>query len=289
MKKVFLSCLFIISCNTIKPENMQNITLDAKPISTWGCPQNYTPSDLIQISDSQWIVLNSKNYYLSLREANSTQQNILGIDELVRIEKAKSMYVIVTYDVTTRLNKAWSNSVIGLDGKQDLELDDPADILYSEQNNKLYWIHSSRTLFVYDFETKNSKPFLSGQTASDFRMSENGKYMAVQDRDDNISVINLITNEIIENYAPQEELFRSLVGLTDEGKVLVVNSHVSKKNTTEISVNQVVVLDGTNANPILSINSGWVRLSGTNLLAWVDCGNGKKEFQLFDVKAALKY
>ena len=53
------------------------------------------------------------------------------------------------------------------------------------------------------------------------------------------------------------------------------------------SKNQVVVLDETNTNPILSINSGWARLSGTNIIACVDNDNGKKEFQLFDVKDSL--
>ena len=288
--KVFLCCFFIISCNEILPENMPNITLDAKPISTWGCPEDYTPSDLIQVSASQWTVFNSKNYYLSLQEANAMQQNtVAGIDELVRIEKIKDMYLFVSYDSKSRTNKAWTNSTISLEGKQDLALDDPADILYSEQTKKLYWIHSSRTMFVYDFDTKTSTPFLPNQTASDFCISGNGLFLAFQDKDDNVHVVNLSNNEIVEDYAAQESQTRNLVGLTNEGKVLVVNLHIAEKNSSESYKNQVVVLDKANTNPILNINSGWARLSGTNLVAWVDSGNDKKEFQLFDLKEALKY
>jgi len=288
MKKVFLYCFFIISCTSNKPDNVQNINLEAKPISTWGCPQDYTPSDLIQISASQWTVLNSKNYYLLLQEANAVQQNtVAGIDELVRIEKIKDMYLFVSYDSTSRTNKAWTNSTISLEGKLDLELNDPADILYSEQTKKLYWIHSSRTMFVYDFETKISTPFLPNKSVSDFCISANGLFLAFQDKDDNVKVVNLSNNEIVKNYAAQERQTRNLVGLTNEGKVLVINLHIAEKNSSESSKNQVVVLDETNANPILSINSGWARLSGTNIIACVDNDNGKKEFQLFDVKDAL--
>lgn len=290
MKKVFFYCFFIISCNTIKTENMRNETLDVKPVSTWVCPEDYTPSDLIQVSASQWTVLNSKNCYLSLQEASTPKQNTVpGIDELVKIEKIKDSYLFVSYDFKSRTNKAWTNSTISLEGKQDLALDDPADILYSEQTKKLYWIHSSRTMYSYDFDTKISTPFLDNHTASDFCISKNGFFIAFQDKDDKIHVVNLSNNEIVENYAAQESQTRNLVGLTNEGKVLVVNLHIAEKNSSESYKNQVVVLDETNSRPILNINSGWARLSGTNLIAWVDCGKGKKEFQLFDVKEALKY
>lgn len=289
MKKIFLYCFFIISCTTNKPENMQNLTLDITPTSKWACSQNYTPSDIIQISTTEWAVLNSQNYYLLLKEASEILQNtVAGVGELVRLEKMNDVYIAVNYDATSRTNKAWTNASISLEGKQDLNLDDPADILYSELTKKLYWIHSSRALFVYDFETKNSTPFLSNQTASDFSISKNGMYLATQDSDENISVISLKNNEIVQKYSSKEGQTNSLVGVTNEGKVLVVNLHVAEKNSSKTFKNQVTMLDGTNENPVLSINSGWARLVGTNLIAWADNEKGEKEFQLFDIKEALK-
>lgn len=203
------------------------------------------------------------------------------------MEKINDMYVVVNYDTSSRIYKAWTNSTINLEGKQDLNLDDPADILYSEQNKKLYWIQSSRALFVYDFETKSSIPFLLNQKASDFCISANGVYLAIQDTDHNIIVVNLITNESINKYSVQEGQARSLVGVTNEGKALVMNLHVVEKNSSKSFSNQVVILDGTNENPILSVNSAWARLIGTNLITLVNNGNDKKEFQLFDVKNVL--
>lgn len=268
---------------------MQNLTLDITPTSKWACSQNYTPSDIIQISTTEWAVLNSQNYYLLLKEASEILQNtVAGVGELVRLEKMNDVYIAVNYDATSRTNKAWTNASISLEGKQDLNLDDPADILYSELTKKLYWIHSSRALFVYDFETKNSTPFLSNQTASDFSISKNGMYLATQDSDENISVISLKNNEIVQKYSSKEGQTNSLVGVTNEGKVLVVNLHVAEKNSSKTFKNQVTMLDGTNENPVLSINSGWARLVGTNLIAWADNEKGEKEFQLFDIKEALK-
>jgi hypothetical protein len=151
----------------------------------------------------------------------------------------------------------------------------------------LYWIHASRNLFTYDFESNESTPFFKDYRSSAAAIDAKGNYLAIEDTDDNIYVINLETQEVSEQLDREAGVMRKLLGVSKDGAAMFVKLQVAEKDSfEETSKNEFVLFKNGESNVFLRADSGWAFLNEDNLI--ILDKETSNELVLFDMNEISK-
>jgi hypothetical protein len=279
--------LLLLSCTAPQVENSSNSKLETKISSKWTCPTSFNPNHAVQVSESEWWLTGSKDYYLSINKSTSkpTENKVGNFDDIVQIVKKGETYLILTYNSSTRMNEAWMSK--DMNSMELLNIEDAAAVYYSEKQNKLYWIHASRNLFSYDFESNESTPFFKDYRSSAAAMDVEGNYLGIEDTEGNIYVINLENQEILEQLDSKAGVMRKLLGVSKDGAAMFVKLQVAEKNASgESSKNEFVLFKNGESNVFLRADAGWAFLYEDNLM--ILDKETSNEFVLFDMNEIIK-
>lgn len=299
MKIISIFILFLFSCNSNKTQEMSTRNLKMNIIK-WKSTRTYSrPADVLQVSDSEWMVLYLDNSYEFLSTSDNSLKTITaeGVYQFVGIEKKEDEYLMLLADKLTYNHTIWVNSKINKKGAKSLAIEDPEKFLYSKSMNKIYWTPSSKELFVYDFKKQSSLPLLEKKMIVDFEISSNGNFLAIENINRKIEVIDLNSNTVIRTHInpiksdslteSEYSPFLSLVGVSNIGDVFVLENNIIKKGMTSSVINSVFLLKENDVKKILEVNASWAKLRGEYLFVLAENLKGEEEYQLYKTSHLL--
>lgn len=283
-----LAIIFFAACDSKNSKDMSNSMLNnsqhtvSKPINTWKAKDGSQPSDAFQLSDSEFILAHSKEDFLMLNtKSNEASIKKFGA-ELVKLTKSKEDFIFITYNSSNFSYALWSNNSLSLTGAKGVKMNEPADICYSVSQDKIYGRYRSLDMFMSDSTMQHFEPFLKGKQVSDFRISANGNYLAIQNKDELIEIVDLANSKVISNISCKKGKSNSLVGVTNAGAPVFFELHVAKKNKEENETNKLILYNASREKTLLQISSGWARVFANKILTLESNDKNEFEYKLYD-------
>lgn len=238
------------------------IDLEKQPIASWKAPETVKPITFVQGVN---LVSDQKGYWTLGDHQSLNHQTLSSIEEVTFLQPAQEGYVVAAFNKADYTNYAY---VMQLDGTPQAltAIEDPTHIYYNTTNGQYYYRTTSLALRSYKPGAAASVLLLEGEAIVDLAQSDNGQFLAFQNKEHLVKVLNIATNDLMTYPTNAPNISRSLIAVTNDGFPLVTAHSVVEKNSTDEKLPTVECWKGQVATTLSPTSSGWAAWSNNHLL-----------------------
>ena len=277
-------CLGLLSCSTPTNSSTNNnktmIQSEKQLLAHWQAPNNAKPLSFVYQTGMTGLVSHKAGYWQLTEAGQCMTQTLANIQEVVDLQTWEDAYAVVAFDAAEYTNRAYKMT---LEGQPELlaSIADPSHLYYNPQSKLCYYRNTALELHSYQPESQTTAHLLAGQKIVDLAQSDNGAYLAVQNEDHAIEVLEVPTLNVVHQYPTLTDGHQELIGITNDGQVLVTQHQAAEKNSEGTDATPVVVmLAATGEKTLVPTSSGWAAWSKGHLLVLHE-----GRFELYDAQA----
>ncbi len=273
------SCFVFLSNCTSNRTNYNNTTTNNLKKIEWNCNEYTTPEGVLSLQDEIYV-FHSDNY-TKLTIANRSATTIASTPMLLQATAQENQLLLLTTNADYD-NQVWQATKLDDKAATALPIVDAMDIGYSPIDKKLYWRASNHLLWQYDFATQKSTAVLPQSTFVSMTLSNNGKYLAMLKKGTNEFIVwDIAAAKIVSTYT---DAMARLVGVGDNGNLLLIEQKVARKNTKGVLTTQIYKVENNTPTTVLTTTGSWAKLLPNNqLLVWATRSKNEKVYQLFEL------